>query len=225
MRILSIDLGEKRDYAAFSITDSVGEPLQRFEGDRGIAVFYDTIHLERYLHVPYPELVERTWALMQTPELKEQTDLIVDATGVGLPVVQMMQQKGLHPTGIWITGGQVVTEDREIGGFRVPKEHIANAMDLVLQARRWRVARGIDYREALLKEARAFTKKVETERTATYEAAREDDHDDLVMSVAMALWWATRGGIKTVDVADVDFGRNLRGESYDQASDWDPFAQ
>src|SRR5436190_3653744 len=65
------------------------------------------VHLERYeLHTPYPEIVQGVGKLIQTPPLRlEVTPLIVDGTGVGAPVVDMMRQAGLGPTSVTITAG------------------------------------------------------------------------------------------------------------------------
>jgi hypothetical protein len=73
------------------------------------------VRLERYeLHTPYPEIVAGVGTLIQTPPLRLHcTPLIVDGTGVGAPVVDMMRQAGLGPTSVTITSGFTVNVIRQ----------------------------------------------------------------------------------------------------------------
>lgn len=77
-------------------------------------------HLHRFpLGTPYPEIVKHVAELLNQPPLKGRSTLLVDATGVGRPVVDMLEQAKLEPLAITITGGSAVVADgRE---FRVPK--------------------------------------------------------------------------------------------------------
>ena len=61
---------------------------------------------------PYPEVVERVAQITRSGELREQCNLMVDATGVGRPVVDMLRRADL---GCWIlpvmiTGGHAETQ-------------------------------------------------------------------------------------------------------------------
>jgi hypothetical protein len=66
-------------------------------------------HLERYeLGTPYPEVIQRVIRLVTRPPIRhhlERTRLIVDATGVGRPVVDSFRAQGVHPVSVLIHGG------------------------------------------------------------------------------------------------------------------------
>ncbi len=46
---------------------------------------------------------------MEEDKLADKARLIVDGTGVGVPVVEMFRAAGLRPVPIWITGGDAVS--------------------------------------------------------------------------------------------------------------------
>ncbi len=51
---------------------------------------YEVRHLERLpLGTSYPEVVEQVRTLLDTPPLKDNTELAIDATGVGAAVVDL----------------------------------------------------------------------------------------------------------------------------------------
>jgi hypothetical protein len=147
------------------------------------------LHLERLeLRTPYPEVVERIGAVIQTPPIRlATTPLIVDATGVGLPVVEMMQQAGLGPTLVTITSGFTVHVDQE-GTFRVPKRDLISTMSVLLEQRRLRIPRDLPAADLLTRELQEFKRTVTKVGNDTY-AAERDRHDDMVLALALACWY------------------------------------
>lgn len=66
------------------------------------------LYLERMpLGTPYGRVVEKARAALEGPELRGAHRLVVDATGVGAPVVEMLRgaRLGCPVTAVWITGG------------------------------------------------------------------------------------------------------------------------
>jgi hypothetical protein len=93
---------------------------------------------------------------------------------------------------ITITGGDAVTR-AEGGGWRVPKRDLISATLVLLQNGQLKVAEALKLRETLVKELLAFRAKINIATAHdSYEAWRENDHDDLVLSVAMACWAGER---------------------------------
>src|SRR5215213_1022154 len=70
-------------------------------------------HMERYeLGTPYPEIIEHVIRLLTRHPFRahlDHTRLLVDATGVGRPVVDSFRAQGVYPIGITIHGGDTVT--------------------------------------------------------------------------------------------------------------------
>jgi hypothetical protein len=154
-------------------------------------------HLERYdLGTPYPQVIEHVTRLLTRYPIRAHladTRLIVDATGVGRPVVDSFRMRGVHPISILIHGGERITQ--EVAGprdiiLRVPKRDLVAAVQTLLQNGRLRIAERLALAEVLRKELLNFRVKVDP-KTAhdSYSHWREADHDDLVLAVACAAWY------------------------------------
>lgn len=150
-------------------------------------------HLERFpLNTGYPEIVRRVKELMGTPQLQAKgATLVLDLTGVGRPVFDLFRESGLNPAGITITGGDATSRDAH--GFRVPKRDLVSVVATGLQTGRLTIAASLPLADVLIKELLSFKVTIDP-RTAhdSYNAWRESDHDDLVLSVAMGVWYRDR---------------------------------
>ena len=59
-----------------------------------------------------------------------------------------------------------------------------------LQTRRLKIAPALPEAQTLISELQNFQAKITDTAYDSYGAWRENSHDDLVLSVALALWWA-----------------------------------
>jgi hypothetical protein len=153
--------------------------------------------MERYeLGTPYPEVIQRVFRLLTRHPIRhhmDRTRLIVDATGVGRPIVDSFRAQGVNPISVLIHGGDRVTQ--EVAGIgnttlRVPKRDLVAAVQTTLQSRRLQIAAGLPLADVLRKELLNFRIKIDP-RTAhdSYSHWREGDHDDLVLATAVACWY------------------------------------
>jgi hypothetical protein len=196
---VGLDLGQSNDYTALAVVEKTKA------GETDDAPDLHLRHLERYpLRTPYPEMVARVAALVEDPQLRsthvdkflgrrvlEQPELLVDATGVGRPVVDLFKERGLRYKAITITGGNTVTG--VAGGYGVPKRDLIGALEVPFHSGRLKVAAGLRLWETLRAELQTFRRKVSlTTGMDTYEHWRESDHDDLVLAAALACWGAER---------------------------------
>jgi hypothetical protein len=211
--IIGVDLGQQRDYTAISVIEREHVPVGPMYNDeyhhRGRQIFaarqpvrleYRLRHLERpTLGTPYPEQVARIVELVKA--IGGEMALVVDATGVGLPVTDMLwtrlrreiEYTDVHITrcNVTITGGDAVT--RTEGGVRVPKRDLVSAPLVLMQNGQLKIAEGLYLRETFVKELLNFRVKINISTAHdSYEAWREGDHDDLVLSVALACWAGER---------------------------------
>ena len=115
---------------------------------------------------------------------------MVDATGVGAPVVDLLRQSGLEPIPVVITGGD--KESRSKGTWRVPKQILVSTMQVVLQTGRLQIASSLSDAQTLVQEMLDFRVKINVNAHAVFEPWRDGSHDDLVLSLAIALWEAER---------------------------------
>ncbi len=148
-------------------------------------------HLERLpLGTSYPRVVERISSLMSAePLASRRAALVADATGVGTSVMDSLVEAGLRPIGVTIHGGDRATPDGS-GGHRVPKRDLVGAVQVLLQSGRLKIASGLPESETLRSELLNFRMRIDpTTAHDSYSHWREGDHDDLVLSAAVALWF------------------------------------
>ncbi len=187
--IVGLDLGQAADYSALTVLE---KSYPKPDPDQKPAlVNYVVGWLHRWsLGTSYTTIVDDVAKLVAKPPLKWPL-LAVDQTGVGAAVIDMFRKAQL-PAGlqaILITAGHQTLrgEDRS---WHVPKKELVSSLQVLLQSRRLKIAR-LPQRTLLEKELSMFRVKVSTATGhESFEAWRERDHDDLVLSVALACWLA-----------------------------------
>jgi hypothetical protein len=183
--ILGLDLGQSQDFTALAALERHPAALPADKPD------YALRHLRRFpLGTPYTAIVPAMAALRTNQPLRE-APLVVDQTGVGRAVVDMLRQSAGCIVPVTITGGHAVTR-AEDGSFHVPKKELVTALQVVLQAHRLQIARGLPDAAALVRELQQFQVKITVAANETFGVWRDGQHDDLVLAVALACWWAER---------------------------------
>jgi hypothetical protein len=189
---LGVDLGQSQDYTAITLLEyhqdyNVGTHQYELE--------YKVSHIERCpLNTEYPLIVEKIVRLFDEPRLKQYGKLLVDETGVGRPVVDMMTAQGLYPIPITITSGAGVTETDQ--GFHVPKKELITSLLILFQSGQLKIIKSLPFTDTLVVELENFRAKISL-RTGneTFGAWRERDHDDLVLALSMCTWQARRDAL------------------------------
>lgn len=216
---LSIDLGTANDFSVFTLLrlaqrQKPGDhtPLYAMEDSHQLESFLHLVHVERPdLRTTYPAIADLAVEIMNNEEIRGKAYLVVDATGVGLPVVQLMREKGLAPIPITITGGYTVTQSDVTGGYNVPKRDLIAALLTELQTARLKFAYNLPHLEQLKQELLRFRGRTTMRGDATGSADTESTHDDIVMSLAMNCWWA-----RSVWRAELSPPRPSKPKSYDE---------
>jgi hypothetical protein len=154
-------------------------------------------HLERVaLGTAYPDVVKRVRKLVTSEGLKEACAVVVDGTGVGAPVVDLMRAAhlGCDVTAVTITSG--TRERRHPLMWSVPKRELIARMQMALELGQLRIARDMREAGALVRELMDVRTR-ERRRTGRVRigADRRGQHDDLVLAVALACWRASRAQI------------------------------
>lgn len=184
--VVGLDLGQSNDYTALSIL----EKLSPEGGGKELA--YHCRHLERVRGLPYPAIVDKVSAMLHNPALKGYAALVVDQTGVGAPVVDLFRQAKLKPVGVMIHGGDKIMH--EGGTWRAPKRDLVGVLQVLLQSGRLKISSKLALGPILQQEMLNFRVKIDPITAHdSYSAWREQDHDDLVLSVALAAWWGEHG--------------------------------
>jgi hypothetical protein len=145
---------------------------------------------------PYPAQVARVKALHDRlkAEAGQPSLLVVDQTGVGRPVVDMLRAAELKPVAVTITGGDSASRDGL--DYRVPKRDLVSVVQVLLQAERLKIARALPEAQTLTSELLAFKVSISLKGYDSYGndqgSWRENPHDDLVLAVALAAWYGER---------------------------------
>lgn len=185
---ISADLGQANDYTAISILERV---------TRGPGVLNDVSYHLRHLERPprgteYPAIVDRLIEIYRSPQLlTEYKAVVIDLTGLGRPVYDMMKKAGFWSSlnAINITGGDTV--NHVDGHMNVPKRDLITNLQIMLQNNIFKIAKGIKEADALIEELASFQVRISASGHDSY-GGRSGVHDDLVLSVAMGAWLAQR---------------------------------
>src|SRR5574340_1373871 len=126
---IGLDLGQASDYSALSIAERLQGPGAKTPAEP----YYHVRHLQRYkLGTSYPAIAAHVKEVMARDELAAGATLIVDQTGVGRPVVDVLRAIGLQPRGITITGGLSMAQDPNTGDYHVPKRDLVSSLQVLL---------------------------------------------------------------------------------------------
>lgn len=206
--VLGLDLGQSSDPSALTVTRKRVPVWNR--GAHGVErgdARYAVVWIERFdLGTPYPEVVRKTRAVKEAPQTGHDPPLVMDATGVGAPVVDTFHEEGVEPVEIVFTSGREPTVDRGQGGpptYGVPKRDLATLVQSLLQSRRLTIAEGLEGAGVLVREMKSFRVKMSDSGHARFEHATESETDDVLLSLACGLWYAERAsGVGTLFTDD-----------------------
>ncbi|MCX8207416.1 MAG: hypothetical protein N3G75_06250 [Methanothrix sp.] len=180
--VIGVDLGQKEDYTAIAVINT------RHDQDQVCEI----VALKRLpVGTTYTTVVETLLEIKKNPQLRS-ADLVVDATGVGRPVVDFLWNAGLCPVAVSIHGGDSVSSSRDrYLELRVPKRDLIANLQVLVQNRLIRINPKTQNARLLANELQNIRVRIDP-RTAhdSYGAWREGEHDDLVLAVAIAAWYA-----------------------------------
>lgn len=195
MIYIGVDLGSAQDYTAI-----LGFRVLK---DRMSLVFAD----RPPLGTPYPNIINAIDMIYQRAKAHDRdVHLIVDKTGVGRPIVDELKARDLSITPVVITGGKTAHCDPKTGDWTVPKIELISAVSLAMASGQLKFARSLALVPALLNELKVFRAKSGGRQM---EAARESDHDDLVLATAIAVWWYRRQGPENPEESEQPYDAEL----------------
>ena len=133
------------------------------------------------LGTPYTEVVMRLKRLVgHLMATKGPCTVVVDESGVGVPVVEMMREVGMgcRIMPFVITSGQAAT------GTSVPRAELVTKMQLMAERGELEIAAGCLHGEALQREL------VHLQLGGGGSGAASGESDDLALALALACWRA-----------------------------------
>jgi hypothetical protein len=159
--------------------------LRDRQHDRPSAPPVAVVHLDRFNGLAYPKVVERIARLVRGFPRGLDVQLLADAGGVGVAVLDLMRAEGLRPAEILATGG-----DRISGvwpSVRVPKREMIASTQVALARGTLRIARALPLAQLLVDELVAYEVKLSDGGHDSY-SARSGQHDDLCYAAAQMVW-------------------------------------
>ena len=190
---IGVDLGQKRDFTAIAILERRDPGLAHFLDPWHVdETAYELRHLERLpLGTPYPRVVEHIAALTRLPELHRCCELVVDGTGVGAPVVDLLREANLSCpiTGVSITSGEQAQYGHR--SSTVPKRDLIAALEVMLDEEELKIAAALPERRRLVDEFMSL-KAAPTKTGHQTFGASGSNHDDLLIAISLACWSARK---------------------------------
>ena len=185
---IGVDLGQRRDHTAIAVVERVFEQATVMEFMReGVdgRWWFRVRMLERIrLGTPYPDVVKRVREISEMPMIAMGRSVVVDGTGVGAPVVDLLRRAGMGCSilPLIITGGG--RSGTLQGGYEsVSRSELLTGMQVLVQQERLVMAAGCKEVEVFRREMLGLKMK----------GPGSEEHDDLAIAVALALWKARVG--------------------------------
>ena len=190
MFYLGLDLGQTNDPSAIVI-------VQRFDAvDLHRVLKFHSLrvrHAQRIpLGTPYPKVVDHVRTILQHQELRNNCAIALDATGVGAPVVDMLKaaRLGCDITPVKITPGDLQT--RNGSTHNVPKRDLLACVQVLFDRGELKFAHDLVEMGALIRELTDFRSTTTSSGHTRLGADGHNEHDDLVIALALACWRARR---------------------------------
>ena len=192
--VAAVDLGQSMDPSAACVLEvkdyqELAAETKRPEQKRRFAI----VHLQRWpLGTAYLKVADDLAKLMKDTPCLCRADLVVDASGCGRPVLEMLEGKGIVKSlrGVVITAGLSESYGDD-GIYRVSKAILISTMQVLLQTRTILFADGLPETKTLVKELEGYRTCITPSANQIWNA-REGEHDDLVLAVCLAAWWGKR---------------------------------
>ncbi len=171
--IVSCDIGQRRDYSTISIIEV------KENGELHLK------YIKRLkLKTKYPQIAKK---ILNVCRQLEDYVLVIDRGGVGLPLVDLLTEAGEEVVGIQLTGGNS-THDDDLG-MTIPKDQLINQLIVSMEQKLLKIPSNLPHKEALITELQAFSSHAKASGHISMDA-RSGFKDDLVLSVAMGVYYA-----------------------------------
>lgn len=183
---IGVDIGQKIDPSALAVAE-----IEK----QGKAYHYLMRHIERLpLGTPYPAVVARLVAVKKSLAERGIRDVRwwVDSTGVGQPVVDLLQAAGIYPTAVYLTGNDKAVRDDNGQTLRLGKPLLVSRLQVLLQCGRIHLPKTPEA-GALADELLNYEIRVSDEGQDSYGAFKVGTHDDLATALGLACWQEPQG--------------------------------
>ncbi|MBS1872364.1 MAG: hypothetical protein JSU00_04065 [Acidobacteria bacterium] len=187
---IGLDLGQRHDPTAIAVVERATPVLRGFDpaayfhlNTTEPEACFGVRHLERIpLGTSYPDVVRAVKDLTRRPEVRDRSTLVVDGTGVGRPVMDMLRMADLpcELVEVSITAGASAHLTR--GCWYVPRPDLISSIQVLVDNGRLGIARDLRETESLIEELMGLR----------IEGGRDRGFTDMAMALGLACWKARR---------------------------------
>ena len=184
--IISLDPAQLRDWSALAVVDMkyvASGPLGRsgrFE--------YDLVAMARKQGLPYDQIVDWVVRTLRKPEFNrnQPPEFLLDSTGVGVAVADMLRAKGVRMKAVTITAGEAFSRQGPI--YHVGKARLIGTFLGAFDSGKVRVNPNMPIWPALEKELLGFRAEMSAQGRAKFEA-EPGENDDMLFALALCVWY------------------------------------
>jgi hypothetical protein len=204
---IGVDIGQRVDPTAICVAEMeerARHPHGELKGERNnlevnpsdkgpcehVDDHYIIRHLERLtLGTPYPQVGRRVAQIAHgvVERTREYPMLYLDATGVGTPVLDALEEAGVEATlrAVYFTHGDRLTK-ADNGEIRLGKAYLVSRLQALLQSERLHLPKTPEAQQ-LAKELLDYEIKIDQNANDLYGAFKVGTHDDLVTALGLAV--------------------------------------
>ena len=179
--IIALDPAQLRDWSALAVVDMQYRPDQKRFG-------YDLVAMARKQGLPYDQIADWAAQTYRKPDFNEgqPPDFLLDATGVGVAVRDMMVTRGVRVKAVTITTGEAFLRQGSI--FHVGKARLIGTFLGAFDSGKVRVNPAMPIWPLLEKEMLGFRAEMSAQGRAKFEAP-EGENDDMLFALALCVWY------------------------------------
>ncbi len=155
--------------------------------EAGVGNRFDVAWIQRFpADCPLPAIMNRVSEIASLKRVSRESIILLDITSVGTAPLRAFQNRGMYPGAIDLTntGAEGYTSDAQ----QVPLRDVIGAAQVVVETARLRLAKDLELTETLVSDLQAFDPKP----IARNPDLRGGRNTDLVLALAVALWWGDR---------------------------------
>jgi hypothetical protein len=179
--ILSLDPAQLRDWSALCAVDMQYHNAQR-------RFNYNLVAMNRKQGLPYDQIVEWVVKTVSNPAFNKikPPEFILDATGVGVAVRDMIRAKGIRMKSITITAGEAFS--RQGNFIHIGKARLIGKFLGAFDAGKVQVNPNMPIWPQVEKEMLSFRAEMSAQGRVKLEA-EPGENDDMLFALAMAVWY------------------------------------
>ena len=152
-----------------------------------VGTYFDVVEIERFpAGRPLPAIINRVSEIASDKRVSRESIILLDISSVGTAPLRAFQTRGMYPAAIDLTnaGAEGYANDAQ----QVPLRDAIGAAQVVLETTRLKVASALKLATTLVSDLQAFDSKP----IARNPDLRGGRNTDLVLALAVALWWGDR---------------------------------